>query len=158
MSKKHKHRQTPSRKPTSAKSRVVQKPTPIWVWLILAAAVIVGGIYWFSSPKSPRETEITIAQAREKIQHGAFILDVRSQTEYDSVHLEDSTLIPLAELKNRLDELPREREIVVVCRSGNRSKQALSILHDAGIIKAFSMAGGLNAWKQVGYPLAGVSP
>ncbi|NMC12213.1 MAG: rhodanese-like domain-containing protein, partial [Chloroflexi bacterium] len=65
---------------------------------------------------------------------------------------------PLAELKNNLSELPRDREIVVVCRSGNRSREAVSILEEAGFSDVFSLKGGMIAWENAGYPLEKSSP
>jgi rhodanese-related sulfurtransferase len=66
-------------------------------------------------------------------------------------HVPGSILIPLAELAGRVEELPREQEIVVVCRSGNRSAQGHDILLQAGFTRVTSMAGGLTQWKAAGY-------
>ncbi|MEA5077769.1 MAG: rhodanese-like domain-containing protein, partial [Anaerolineaceae bacterium] len=62
-----------------------------------------------------------------------------------------ATLIPLGELANRLSELPKDQEIVVVCRSGNRSAQGRDILLNAGFTNVTSMAGGMNQWSAAGY-------
>ncbi len=64
-----------------------------------------------------------------------------------------SQLIPLDELPNRLDALPRDKDIVVVCRSGNRSKEGTTILRQAGFSRATCMSGGLKAWAAAGYPV-----
>ena len=84
---------------------------------------------------------------------GAFILDVRQPEEWNEYHVPDSTLIPLAELASRADELPKDQEIVIVCRSGNRSAQGRNILLDAGFTQVTSMAGGLTQWRAAGYPI-----
>jgi len=60
----------------------------------------------------------------------------------------------LDELPARLNELPKDQEIVVVCRSGNRSQQGRDILLNAGF-NATSMAGGLKEWYAKGYPTEG---
>ena len=60
-------------------------------------------------------------------QNGAFVLDVRTVEEWNEFHAPDSTLIPLDQLASRLNEVPRDRQIVVVCRSGNRSQQGRDI-------------------------------
>jgi rhodanese-related sulfurtransferase len=52
-----------------------------------------------------------------------------------------------------LNELPRDRPIVVVCRSGNRSQQGRDILLNAGFTQVVSMTGGLNQWRDAGYPI-----
>ena len=71
--------------------------------------------------------------------------------------MEGTTLIPLDELPNRLSELPKDQEIVVICHSGNRSQQGRDILLNAGF-NATSMTGGLLAWYDKGYPLYTTGP
>jgi rhodanese-related sulfurtransferase len=101
---------------------------------------------------------ISVAQAYEKYQKGVYFLDVRTQSEWDAVHIPKATLIPLDELPNRLSEVPKDQEIVVVCRSGNRSQKGRDILKQAGFTQVISMDGGVNAWKSAGYPVEGNSP
>lgn len=98
--------------------------------------------------------EISVDQAYELYQAGTFVLDVRTQEEWDEYHAPNTTLIPLDELEARLSELPADQDIVVVCRSGNRSQQARDILLNAGF-SATSMAGGLKEWYAKGYPVEG---
>jgi rhodanese-related sulfurtransferase len=83
---------------------------------------------------------------------GAFILDVRQPEEWLDHHIPGSTLIPLGELPARLSELPEDKEILVVCRSGNRSAEGRDILLEAGFEQVTSMAGGLTEWRSAGYP------
>jgi rhodanese-related sulfurtransferase len=78
---------------------------------------------------------------------------VRTVEEWEEGHIPDSTLIPLDELPTRLSEVPGDREIVVVCRSGNRSQVGRDILLDAGFEQVTSMSGGVNEWKSLGYPI-----
>jgi rhodanese-related sulfurtransferase len=109
-------------------------------------------------PKTTRSTEISAIQAYQKYQEGAFFLDVRTQAEWEQMHIAKSSLIPLDELQNRLSELPRDRDIVVVCLSGHRSKEGMTILQQAGFSRATCMTGGLTAWKEAGYPLETLTP
>ena len=81
------------------------------------------------------------------------MLDVRTREEWDDFHAPNTTLIPLDQLPSRLNEIPRDREIVVVCRSGNRSQQGRDILLNAGFQQVTSMRGGLNEWCASGYPV-----
>ena len=113
-----------------------------------------GGFFIIQQKGAAADTfpqEISVAQAADKRQEGAFILDVRQPEEWADAHIPGSTLIPLGELENRMNELPQNQEIVVVCRSGNRSAQGRDILKQAGFNQVTSMAGGLNEWKAVGY-------
>jgi len=98
--------------------------------------------------------EINLEQAAAKRDAGAFILDVRQPEEWNEYHVPGSTLIPLAELQNRLTDLPKDKEIVVVCRSGNRSATGRDVLLNAGFPQVTSLAGGLSQWKAKGYPTA----
>ena len=83
-------------------------------------------------------------------QDGTFVLDVRTPEEWNEFHVPNTTLIPLDELASRVDELPKDQPIVVVCRSGNCSQSGRDILLQAGF-NATSMTGGLNEWRSKGY-------
>ena len=127
------------------------------LWGGLIALFVIGvSVVWFTSRGSAQSNsyprEISIEEAVTKRDAGAFILDVRQPEEWDEFHVPDSTLIPLGELASRVDELPKNQEIVVVCRSGNRSGQGRDILLEAGFTQVTSMAGGLTQWRAAGYP------
>lgn len=97
--------------------------------------------------------EISVSEAYAKYQNGAFLLDVRTPEEWNEFHAPNTTLIPLDQLASRLNELPKDKEIVVVCRSGNRSQEGRDILLGAGFTQVTSMQGGLNEWRASGYPI-----
>jgi rhodanese-related sulfurtransferase len=147
-----------SKKRTGAKGRLPRRPyfmvaiagVAILLVLIGASALLINNDG--TSPNSTLPQEISVEQAYQARESGAFILDVRTQEEWNEFHMPDSTLIPLDELENRINEVPREREIVVVCRSGNRSQQGRDILLNANFSNVASMAGGLNEWRAAGYP------
>ena len=98
--------------------------------------------------------EVSVSEALALRESGAFILDVRQPEEWDAVHIPDATLIPLGELASRVSEVPQDRQVVVVCRSGNRSAEGRDILLGAGFPSVSSMAGGMNDWAASGYPTA----
>jgi len=95
--------------------------------------------------------EIGAYQAADLREQGAFILDVRENDEWIAGHIPGATLIPLGQLENRLDEVPRDQSIVVVCRTGNRNAVGRDILLDAGFESVTSMNGGFVAWEKEGY-------
>jgi len=101
--------------------------------------------------------EMSVDEAYQMYQSGVFMLDVRSQSEWDEYHAPNTTLIPLDQLSTRLNELPKDREILVICRTGNRSREARDILLAAGF-NATSVAGGLSEWYAKGYPIEGAPP
>ena len=82
------------------------------------------------------------------------VLDVRSSEEFigELGHLEGSVLIPLDELRDRMDELPRDKPIVTVCQSGKRSAMAAQILMQAGFDKVANVPGGLIHWSRLALP------
>lgn len=96
--------------------------------------------------------EISVAEAAAKRQAGAFVLDVREPEEWNEYHIPGATLIPLGQLETRLKEVPRDQEVVVVCRSGNRSQAGRDILTQAGYTQVTSMAGGLKEWAASNLP------
>ncbi len=83
----------------------------------------------------------------------AVFLDVRTPREYQAGHAPGTVLIPVDELANRLEEVPRDRPIVVICRSGNRSLRAAQILVDAGYPQVYNVTLGLIGWSQAGLPI-----
>jgi rhodanese-related sulfurtransferase len=96
---------------------------------------------------------VSVAEAAAKRDAGAFILDVRTPEEWNEFHVPGSTLIPIAELPNRVAEVPKDKEVVVVCRSGNRSATGRDVLLKAGYPQVTSLAGGLTAWRSAGKPV-----
>jgi len=93
---------------------------------------------------------VSVDEAHQMYEDGTFVLDVRTQEEWNEYHAPNTTLIPLDELATRVNELPKDQPIVVVCRSGNRSQSGRDILLQAGF-DATSMTGGLSAWRDSGY-------
>ena len=95
---------------------------------------------------------ISVSELKEKMENkeNIFLLDVRTESEFDGNlgHIEGTILIPVDELKDRVDELEeqKEKEIIVICRSGNRSGRATNILRDEGF-NAFNMVGGMIAYR-----------
>ena len=79
------------------------------------------------------------------------VIDVRERYEYDEGHISDVTLIPLGSIPNRLDEIPTDKEVIFVCRFGNRSTQATQFLQQQGFENIHNMLGGMNAWQKAGY-------
>jgi len=103
--------------------------------------------------------DITIEQAKSLIESkpSLIILDVRTQEEYDSDHIEGAILIPVDELENRLDELSKNDELLVYCRTGNRSTNAVNILQANGFTKIFHMNDGITGWIQAGSQITTMS-
>jgi len=97
--------------------------------------------------------DVTVEDAKRLIESrpNLIILDVRTQEEYDDGHIEGALLIPVSELEDRLHELSKNSEILVYCRTGNRSSNAVNMLKRNGFTKVFHMADGITAWIKAGY-------
>ena len=158
MSRKHPKSKHAISEPTSHQRHKTHKRNLAWLWVSLGALLVAAvGILLLSSKATP-SVEITPAQAYAKFQQGAFFLDVRSQEEWDHFHITGSTLIPLDELQNRLSDLPKKQDIVVICLSGHRSQSGVTILQKAGFTRLSCLSGGLQAWTAAGYPIEGNAP
>jgi rhodanese-related sulfurtransferase len=123
------------------------------VALIIYLILQMGGGSGNAPASSTLASTISVSEAYKMYQDGAFVLDVRTQEEWNEFHAPNTTLIPLDQLASRLNEVPRDREIVVVCRTGNRSQQGREILLNAGFEQVTSMTGGLNEWRASGFPV-----
>ncbi len=111
-----------------------------------------------TAQSAPTSVEIQPAQAYAKYQQGALFLDVRTQAEWDQFHIKGSQLIPLDQLQKHLSELPRDKDIVVVCLSGHRAQSGADVLLQAGFTQVSCLSGGMNAWVSAGYPVEGTPP
>ncbi|MES3035150.1 MAG: MBL fold metallo-hydrolase [Gemmatimonadota bacterium] len=93
----------------------------------------------------------TPLEVSTQLQHGAAtVIDVRGATEYDAGHLPGVRNIPVGYLTSHLDELPRDRPLVLHCQGGGRSAIAASLLQAHGFTNVINMAGGYTAWTAAG--------
>lgn len=88
------------------------------------------------------------ALARWLQTEAVYLLDVREPYEFEICALPGAHLVPLAQLPERLAEIDGSRPIVAYCRTGKRSAQAVTLLHQAGYTSAKNLAGGLHAWSE----------
>lgn len=158
--------------PTSSSRTAVARRTGLVAGLLVAgllaaiafsaAACGPGGAAATATPAAPTPVagapaalaaEISVDEASRLRDAGAFVLDVREPDEWAAGHIEGATLIPLGELAARASEVPADRQVVVVCRSGNRSAQGRDVLLGAGLPSVASMAGGMNDWAGSGKPV-----
>lgn len=94
---------------------------------------------------------VNAAELNEKLKQAKrpLVLDVRQPEEFRTGHIIGAKLIPLGELGRRLNELPKDKEIVCVCASGSRSSSATKMLLGAGY-NAVNMKGGMLTWSHTG--------
>lgn len=96
-------------------------------------------------------------QSLEELHEQMQIIDVREPEEYHGPlgHIPDARLIPLGKLKERVDEIDRDKPVITICRGGGRSAHATVILGNAGFKKVASLAGGMLRWRSEGRPVTG---
>jgi sulfur-carrier protein adenylyltransferase/sulfurtransferase len=94
--------------------------------------------------------EITPEALKAELDHGEapFLLDVREPEEWEIAHLPGATLIPRQQLADRVTELTGAREVVVYCKTGNRSSQATRFLIQLGFNNVRNLSGGIDAWSR----------
>lgn len=129
------------------------KYLPVYYFI---AALIVGACNQKTIEQIPLNTfpNITVADVQRKIsaKNDILLLDVRNEAEFQGPlgHITGAVLIPIQELDQRVDELNghKEKEIIVICRSGNRSQRGTRILSSHGF-NAVNMLGGMMAWNDL---------
>jgi len=98
---------------------------------------------------------IDVAQGKALQSQGALLLDVREKDEFAEVHAPGGVLVPLGQLKNRINEIRNyeRKPVVVICRSGRRSAQAADMLNQLGFTSVHNVQGGMIAWEQARLPV-----
>jgi len=81
------------------------------------------------------------------------LLDVRQQGEWASGHAPTAIHIPLGELKQRMDEVSKDKPVIVICASGNRSSMAATALGNTGHDEVYNFSGGMGAWARASLPV-----
>ncbi len=97
---------------------------------------------------------ITTSNLRDllRISNNLLLIDVREPAEYEIAHIEGSRIIPLATLPEHLCSLPRDREILIHCKSGGRSAKAVKLLLENGFTRVKNVTGGMDSWLAEGSP------
>jgi rhodanese-related sulfurtransferase len=102
--------------------------------------------------KSVPSLSVAEANSRLQSQQPPVLIDVREPGEFQSGHIAGAKLIPLGKLGNSLNKLPKDRDILVVCQSGNRSSSGTRLLLEAGY-QAINLTGGMFGWARAGLPI-----
>ena len=109
--------------------------------LLVIAAVLVAGYFLFM-----KVGDVSSQQARQLVDAGARLVDVRTPTEFAAGHIPGAVNIPLQQLEGRLEELqPKDQTLVLYCRSGNRSSTAARVLKGAGFSAVHDL-GPMSRW------------
>jgi rhodanese-related sulfurtransferase len=102
--------------------------------------------------ESPAVPEVSPTEVRQLVEEGGFLLDVRELEEWDAGHAPQAAHLPMGEVADRIDEIPRDRVVVCMCRVGGRSGAVAAALADAGF-EVRNAGGGMLAWEAEGLPV-----
>ena len=92
---------------------------------------------------------MTAAELATHLQQASpLLLDVREPWEFELCHIDGSTNLPMGQIPQRLQELPDDREIVVICHHGVRSQQVIQFLQAQTDVKLINLDGGVDAWAR----------
>jgi hydroxyacylglutathione hydrolase len=127
-------------------------PRPLNMSAIEATNRGVADMPWAMLTTAPPVPEVD-PEAVEGRAPGAIVLDVREAAEYVHGHIPGAINLPQADLATRLEELPRDRPLLVVCQAGLRSLRSARFLKQAGFEQVASVRGGTGAWSESGRPL-----
>ena len=123
--------------------------------IFLVGLAIVSGLALLIPALQPRGNRASTLQVTQLLNRGkTVVVDVRTPEEFAKGHLRDAKNIPLADLAKRIGELDKSKnkQIVVVCQSGNRADKAVKLFQNAGFAEVVSLEGGVNAWQAANLP------
>jgi len=93
----------------------------------------------------------TVASVKDR--EDVYLLDVREPWEYEEAHIPGVTLLPMGNVPDNLDQIPTDKQVIVTCRTGNRSGQIAAYLRQNGFDNISNMSGGIVDWQAAGYPV-----
>lgn len=121
---------------------------PEFVVAAVVILLVVGFIGYKGMASSTSEVNVSIEDALTMWQNKeAVIIDVRTHEEYRDGHIPGVALIPLDQLSNRMNEVPKDKKVLIICRSGNRSAKGTSLLRSNGFDNVYNVTGGMMAWR-----------
>lgn len=105
-----------------------------------------------NQPGAVPAVSVQEADERRHSEREALLVDVREVNEYVELRADDSVLVPVSQFMARFEELPRDRPLLMICRSGARSGRATAFLLQQGFREVSNVEGGMIAWKNAGLP------
>jgi len=129
-----------------------------WIQQNLVNILIGALVFWMLwkrliAPKLSGVKSMSAADYMSFREQEHVLLDVRSAGEWESGHASQAIHIALGEIGSRMSELPKDKDLVVVCASGNRSAMAATKLAKAGFEPVYNFSGGMGAWQSAGLPM-----
>ena len=115
---------------------------------LLLAALLVLFLAGCGQSPAGASVDISVDEALRLWQNKeAIIIDVRTPGEYRDGHIPGVVNIPLDELEKRIGEIPKDKKVVLICRTGSRSAQGTRLLRSKGFNNVYNSTGGMSTWK-----------
>lgn len=123
--------------------------------IFVAAAAVSGGLLLWPliNKRGAGATVNHIGATRLINDSNAQLVDIRASGEFAAGHVPNSKNVPLVDLDKRLNELPKDKPIIVVCAMGTTASKAAATLRTAGHSQVFVLEGGLQRWREAGMPV-----
>ena len=161
---------TTTRRPIFKKGgKMIVKRSPQWINIAVVTVgttlflnIVAGFFIVEKLPAAEKQTKtqtevnnISPKQAKELMDKAkdVFVLDVRTEEEFKEVHIKDAHLIPIKELEQNINKIPKDKKVIVHCAAGKRSARACEILKNKGLKELYNLAGGISKWQAEGYPV-----
>lgn len=105
-------------------------------------------------PPQPDVPAVTAVDAAVMVEDGALLIDIREPAEWQAMRIPGAEFKPLSRIQEWFEGLPRDRDIILQCRSGDRSARATdALIRQAGFDRVFNLSGGLIAWHSANLPI-----
>ena len=115
---------------------------------LLLVALLVAMLAGCGQSPAGAGVDISVDEALRLWQNKeAIIIDVRTPGEYRDGHIPGVVNIPLDELEKRIGEIPKDKKVVLICRTGSRSAQGTRLLRSKGLNNVYNSTGGMSTWK-----------
>lgn len=122
--------------------------------MIKSCLIMITAILMLASQVAAATRDISSIEAKNLLANNKlFLLDVRTPQEFSQARLSGAVLIPIGEFQRRINEVPKNKTILVYCAVGSRSKPVADYLTQRGYKEVYHMADGIVGWYRNGFPI-----
>jgi rhodanese-related sulfurtransferase len=121
-------------------------------FICFAVVLMIGAA---SKPSFSDDNKVTVDEVKKMIdeKEDVFLLDVRTVGEYKMSHIKGTYRVHVDDVSKRLKDIPKDKDVIVLCAVGGRSAVATERLLNNGYTRVFDMLGGMREWEKKGYPV-----
>jgi rhodanese-related sulfurtransferase len=119
-----------------------------WIRLFFAFGVTIASAVAAAETELPLVSQQALVERQQASDAQLFVLDTRSPEEYSTGHVPGAINVPYDQVAERLAEIPRDKDVVLYCRSGRRAQIAAETLAENGYTRLLHLDGDMNAWEK----------